>query len=109
MISDPQELKKQIDLLIQHNYTHVVKNIDLYRQADNSMDVRLLRYENIEEDIKTLMHELNITAYHPLPHLKQGLSGQDIAIDDIFTKQQLQKINEVFHDEFETFGYPMHA
>jgi hypothetical protein len=80
-------------------------NIDLYRGEDGSVRTRVLRYESLEQDFAQLLTEYGISPVPNLPHAKQGANSNSIEPLDFFTRDQLNTINEIFAEEFDTFGY----
>ena len=106
MISELVDIKKQITQLIDSKSVQLVKNIDLYKDSNGDLSkIRILRYENLKDDISKLMQTLNIEKHYKLPHLKQGMSSLNIDLTDVFSKNQFTQVNEIFDEEFEFFGY----
>ena len=83
------------------------KNISLYRYGKGRMPVRVLRFESLASDFEQLMTEYGITPVPSLPHAKKGIESNCIDPHSIFTREQIDKINEMFKVEFEAFGYEM--
>ena len=83
------------------------RNIALYRYRKGRMPVRVLRFESLATDFEQLMMEYGITPAPPLPHAKKGIGSNSIDPHSIFTREQLDKVNEMFKAEFEEFGYEM--
>ena len=107
MKSDSNALSNQIDVMIKKGTIGKVKNVDLYKDKAGNIRVDILRYENLEEDVDNLMLSLGILTYPKLEHFKKGLSSNNLDMLDIFTKEQIQTINELFYEEFSCFGYSM--
>jgi hypothetical protein len=107
MISALKTLKKYLQEIIDNESVLKVKNIGLYRDNEGSIKAKLLRFERLEEDIMKLMLKLKIKSYPKLEHYKKGISSNELDLHDIFTKNQINKINELFEDEFNCFGYDM--
>lgn len=107
MESDIEALRMKISELVKNRKIANVKNVDLYKDHDGRVKTHILRFENLREDIKKLMIRLNLETYPKLPHLKKGMSSNNIDLHDFFSKDQLKTINEIFHQEFDFFGYKM--
>ena len=107
MKSDVDELKRTIAIRLARSEPLLCKNINLYRYAKGRMPVRVLRFESLASDFKQLMTEYGITSVPSLPHAKKGIGSNSIDPHSIFTREQLDKINKMFKDEFEAFGYEM--
>ena len=107
MKSDVDELKKIIANRLDKNEALLCRNISLYRYRKGRMPVRVLRFESLATDFEQLMTEYGITPVPPLPHAKKGIGSNSIDPHSIFTREQLDKINEMFKAEFEAFGYEM--
>jgi hypothetical protein len=81
------------------------KNIDRYRDREGNLRARVLRHEQLAEDFASLMNEYGISPVPALPHAKQGINSNSVDPRTVFTRQQLNDINEIFAEEFEVFGY----
>lgn len=81
------------------------KNIELYRGPDRTVCTRVLRHETLPEEFARLMGEYGISPVPELPHAKQGINSNTVDPRLVFTREHLDKINEVYAEEFETFGY----
>ena len=63
-----------------------------------------MRYENLVADFTAFMKSLDVRDLPHLPHAKKGLAKR-LEPREFFRKDQLRKINELFSEEFNTFGY----
>ncbi|MGD0191535.1 MAG: hypothetical protein ABSD74_12410 [Rhizomicrobium sp.] len=81
------------------------KNIDLYRGPDGKIPVRVLRQEALAEEFAKLMDEYGISPVPELPHAKKGINSNTVDPKSVFTREQLDRINAVFAEEFDAFGY----
>ena len=78
-----------------------VRNIDLYRDATGSLRTdTVIRYQTLEHDVAAL-------GLGPLvlPHAKRGLMSDTLDPRAHFRRDQLDRINEHYAEEFEAFGY----
>lgn len=107
MESTSGSLKQKISEMIKSKIINNVKNIDLYKDHEGNVKTNFLKYERLHEDIERLMTRLHVKTYPNLPHLKKGIPASNIDLYDIFSKEQLKTINDIFHQEFELYGYEM--
>ncbi len=105
--TDLAALRGSVDRIVENGEFLTVKNIDRYRGLDGRVAARAMRYENLTSDIAALFKDLGIEDLPHLPHAKKGLLSERLEPREFFSKEQLGKINEVFSEEFSTFGYPM--
>lgn len=103
--SDIKTIKKNIQKIIDNGMFKNVKNIDIYKNHEGKVCAQILRYEKLEEDIKKLMHNLNISSYPKLGHFKKGIHSNNLDLLKIFTNTQIATINELFKEEFDYYGY----
>jgi hypothetical protein len=81
------------------------RNVEQYRGTDGGIAVRALRHEKLAEDFAGLMDEYGFTPAPELPHAKRGMNSNSIDPHAVFTREQLDRVNEIFAEEFDTFGY----
>jgi hypothetical protein len=105
MISNISDIKDYIRHLIKKSLLIQVKNIDLYKTKDGEIPTTILHYENLEIEYTKLMKNFNVKTYPELKHYKKGLNSNKLNPTDIFTREQIQTINNIFSEEFEFFGY----
>jgi len=106
---DSERLRQTLENMIERKFRTSKDwgcyNIDQYRGVDGAVRIRALRYEALEQDFAGLMTEYGISPAPPLPHAKSGAKSNDIDPREFFTRDQLDKINSYFAEEFDTFGY----
>lgn len=107
MKSSVEDLKRQLDRLIDSGGIASVRNIGQYRDLAGRMRVELLRYEHLADDVARLMARLGIASWPPLPHLKAGMSSNALDPRELLSPRQLAVVNAQFAEEFEAFGYQM--
>jgi hypothetical protein len=106
MRADRQQLTRALDLMIENGSISVVRNIDLYRGLDGSVAARVLRYTELPGALHAFLAELG--APPPvLPHAKKGLMADTLDPRALLRPDQIAKLNELFREEFQAFGYPM--
>jgi hypothetical protein len=105
MRSDWRALKNYLDRAVEDGSIIAVKNIDRYRHADGSMLANVMRFENLDADFKQFLSSLEIQYCPRLPQAKKGILANNLDPRDFFDKRQINLINEMFCEEFETFQY----
>ena len=103
--ADWHDVKRYLDEAITNGSIAAVKNIERYRWPNGLITARVMRFEKLTEDFKQLTADIGIDFHGTLPHAKKGILADDINPRDVLRRQQIALINEMFHDEFETFGY----
>lgn len=104
MQSDLIALRRFLDQTLGNDDFTDVRNIDLYRGHDNRVAARPMRYENLVADFTVFLKGLDVKTLPYLPHAKKGLARR-LEPREFFRKDQLRKINDLFSEEFSTFGY----
>jgi hypothetical protein len=103
--SDLRMLRCSIDRIFETGEFAEVKNIDLYRDDDGRVAAHALRHENLEADLEAFLNSRGLTKLRHLPRAKAGLKSERLDPLEFFSPYQLRTINDVFADEFDTFGY----
>jgi hypothetical protein len=103
--SDLRTLQFSLNRIFETGEFAEVKNIDLYRAEDGRVMAHALRHENLEADLRDFLNSCGLTRLPDLPYAKAGLKSDRLDPLEFFSKDQLRTINEVFADEFDTFGY----
>jgi hypothetical protein len=103
--SDLKTLRYSVDRIFDTGEFAEVKNIELYRNEGGRVAARVLRHENLEADLRAFLSSLEVSTTLNLPQAKAGLKSGRLDPRDFFSKDQLYRIDEVFSEEFDTFGY----
>jgi hypothetical protein len=103
--TDLGTLRCAIDKIFDTGEFAEVKNIDLYRDEGEFVAAHALRHENLEGDLRTFLSSRGLASLPPLPRAKSGLMSDRLNPLEFFSKEQLCTINDVFSEEFDTFGY----
>ena len=103
--TDLKTLRCSVDRIFDTGEFVEVKNIDLYRGEDGRVAARALRHENLEADLRTFLSSRGVSKLPILPQAKAGLMSDRLDPREFFSKDQLRRINDVFGEEFDTFGY----
>ncbi len=106
MRADRQQLIKALDLAIGDGSISLVRNIDLYRGTDGHLAARVLRYTELEGALQRFLAELG-APMPALPHAKKGLMSDTLDPRSLLRPDQIARLNDLFREEFQTFGYPM--
>ena len=102
--ADLEQLKQVVEQMLKRGAIRP-RNIDLYRDEDGRVHLRVLRQESLVHDFGRLMIEYGISPIPALPHTKEGVNSNNIEPRTFFTRYQLDRINEIYAEEFDTFGY----
>lgn len=105
MCSDRQVVKAFLKDAMDERRFLAVRNIDRYRDADGLISAWIMRHECLGEDFRGFMASLGIDFRSELPHAKHGLLSNSLNPREFFDNDALVLINELFNEEFETFGY----
>lgn len=102
----PEMIKASIEDVFRRRGYKAVYNIDRYRQRDGRVAARVLRWDNLPQDIARLWSELGVTTPPYLPNAKKGIKADELDPRTCFTPRQIDEINRVFAAEFDAFGFP---
>jgi hypothetical protein len=103
--SDLNALRSSVDSIFDTGEFAEVKNIDLYRDENGHIAARVLRHENLQADLRTFLNSRGVSRLPHLPKVKAGLLSDQLNPLEFFSQQQLRRINDLFGDEFDAFGY----
>jgi len=102
------DIQKSASRLIHTGEIAKVFNLGLYQHTGAYKKILLLRHENFEHDLMAMYLELGLgKPPKHLPHAKKGTALNNLTPDQFFSRAQLDKINEIFAPEFETYRYQM--
>lgn len=106
MESSVNSIKNAIENLFVSGRIDKSYNLPLYQNPAGERELTVLRYENLQSDIRSLFLDLGLKSHHSLPHFKKGVSKK-LLPKCIFNREQLDVINKLYNDEFVRFGYEM--
>ncbi len=107
----PQNKKIGINEYLCNGFEHInVQNTcfgcqftEQYRYLDPKCHIRVLRYENLEEEFNQLMKEYR---HHIVLNTKQNVSIKTASLADL-TLETIETINKIYEKDFTTFHYEM--
>ena len=102
MPSQASGLSDELDRMRAAGGIPALKSLALY----GGMIPQLLRYESLEADLAAIGYSLGATL-PALPHAKRGAMSDSIDPRRIFSRDQLDWINNYFAEEFSAYGYAM--
>jgi hypothetical protein len=105
MQADPQALKTAVERGFATGGIRDTRNIDRYRDATGRMVAQPFRYAALAEDYTAFVNSLGVAQVPPLPHVKKGLLSDSLDPRAVLTPEQIGRINILFAEEFEVFGY----
>jgi hypothetical protein len=106
MRAEPEALRGYIDKGLETGAVADVRNIHRYRWPDGRLAAQPMRYADLRENFETFVRSLGVTDAPPLPHAKKGLLSDTLRPQEILRLDQIKRINELFAEEFDVFGYP---
>jgi hypothetical protein len=106
MRADPEALKAYVDRGFETGAIRDCRNIDRYRGPDGTVLAQPMRYASLQADFDAFVRSLGVTAVPPLPHAKKGLLSDSLNPRDVLRPDQIARIDTLFADEFEAFGFP---
>ncbi len=106
MRADPDTLKAYVDKSFETGAIGDCRNIDRYRGPDGKLAARPMRYANLQADFAAFVRSLGLTDVPQLPHAKRGLMSDGLDPRDLLRADQIARINVLFAEEFDAFGYP---
>jgi hypothetical protein len=98
-------IRAKIDQLLDNDQIRKVYNRNLYIDAENRLRPEVLRFENLGAEYQRLMQGMGVAQPVALPHAKKGLESERFDVAACLRKDQIEKINRIFEQEFEDFGY----
>jgi len=104
MRADPAALKAVVDKGFATGEIRHVRNIDRYRRPDGVLAAKPMRYSQLESDFDEFVRGLGETPPQ-LPHAKKGLMSDQLDPRAVLSPDQIARINRLFADEFQAFGY----
>jgi hypothetical protein len=102
----PAQLAQWMDKVLADGTLLRTRNIDMYRWPDGRLAARVLRYARLADELNAFLTERGAPSV-ALPHAKKGLLSDTLDPRALLRPDQIARLNELFREEFETFGYPM--
>jgi hypothetical protein len=107
----PQNKKMGINEYLCYGFEHIKLKktcfgchfTEQYRYLDPQYNIRVLRYENLEEEFNQLMKEYG---YNIVLNIKQNVSIKTASLADL-TLETIESINSIYEKDFTTFHYEM--
>ena len=106
MRADHAAIRTYLDQSFENGRVLDCRNIERYRGPDGRIAVRLMRYANLQADFAAFVTSLGVAPIPPLPHVKKGLLSDTLDPRVILRADQISRIDTLFAEEFETYGYP---
>jgi hypothetical protein len=106
MEGDLLALPALFDRALARGAIHRLRNLDLYRRADGILDATVIHYETLQADLAAFLASIGHVGPVALPHAKRGRMSNRMNPADVLRPGQIARINDIFAEEFELFGYP---
>lgn len=104
MRADYDQIRAYLDQSFENGRVLDCRNIDRYRDADGKVVAELMRYATLTADFGAFVQSLGL-APPPLPHAKKGLLSDTLDPNAVLRRDQIDRINSSFAEEFDAFGY----
>lgn len=97
---DKKTIQNEVDLYLENGKIYDVYNYNLYSKRKPDF---IIKYENLYFDLKKLVKIFNENINLSLPHYKKGMLFCDKDAVQYLRKDQIEKINELFFQEFSIY------
>lgn len=104
MIADRKALTAKIAADIESGSVLEVYNLELYLDESGNIPSSLMRYERLDEDWIALGKRIGKNLPQ-LPHAKRGLMSSTIDPRELICREDIDRINDMFANEFLAFHY----
>lgn len=98
-----EQINKRLINNIKNIDNHGGHYIQQYKYVDDSVNVHILKFENIKEEFDNLMKEYNLNIVLNT-HNNAGKKQKHFNIKD-FSQELIDTINTVYDKDFKLFGY----
>jgi hypothetical protein len=104
LAKNAEGLIEAMDQIIADGTIAKVRNIDRYRHPDGRILSAGWRFESLQQSLDRFILEKTGRPVE-LVHAKAGFGSESVDVRTSLTPSQIDHINRLFADEFETFGY----
>ena len=101
-----EAIAMHVDEIIGNGRISVLRNIDRYEDADGVVSARPWLIADLDRQVRTFFEECGESPVE-LVHAKRGFGSDRVDVASVLRADQIALINELFADEFDTFGFPM--
>jgi hypothetical protein len=105
MVSTPEAMQDALDDLFDSGQIKKLVNIKQYKGPEGRIEAKVMRYENLSEELPAFIASLGVENPPAIPHAKKGILADQVDPRKHFTAKQIATINSMFAAEFEAFGY----
>ncbi len=101
----PDMIADAVDRVIASGVINSVVNIDRYRDSAGRVRGTLWKAETLADDVAGFFRSRGVEPV-PLVHAKRGFGSDAVDPEAVLRPDQIKLINQLFDEEFETFGWP---
>ena len=106
MENSVDDIRRSVGNLLHTGEFRQVHNIGLYRGRKRYKELIVLRQERLKSDLEQLFGRFRLgDGLERLPHAKKGPASMHLVPETVFTREQLDLVNEEFADEFRVFNH----
>lgn len=102
---NPTAIADAVDRIIASGTIRKAINIGRYRDNDGRIRTKPLRMDSLVGDVEAFFRSHGLEPV-PLVHAKRGVGSDEIDPSRALRPDQIKLINDMFAEEFETFGWP---
>lgn len=89
----------------EYTFSLMRKGFNLYTLGGQVAVDRICRYEELENDLEEVRQHLGLPERLDLPKAKSGIRRDNRHYRDILSKEERDRIGEIFHPEISLMGY----
>ena len=101
----PATIAEAVDRVIADGAIRKVVNIDRYRDSGGDIAAKPWSAETLAADLEAFFRSRGLENV-PLVHAKRGFRSETVDPATVLRPDQIELINKVFAEEFESFGWP---
>lgn len=101
----PTTIADAVDAVMADGTIQTVINIGRYRDSRGYLRAKPWRAESLAADVATFFRSRGLEPVR-LPHAKRGFGSDSVDPVTVLRPDQIKRINELFAEEFEVFGWP---
>lgn len=107
MMSSDEQITRAADRVMESDEWPGRLNIDRYKLNGRvPADLTIIKYDELADQLRSLLIERGVANPPELPVAKEGRRSETLELRNVFRPEHIARINEVYAEEFEVFGFP---